>query len=171
MIGRANGVGKKLAERIVLERKDKAPAFAGVEPSTAKLGKISFESPCTVTIAWLSTMPRTYYTTSSIILVPPSRTLHHPHQPQLHLGSAPTVRPPGAEWNHGFTLPQLQAHNMELPPPVVLRSGPDWTPVSTITPLPPHLHQRQQGNARDPPPPANLLVAKPETRNVDCRPT
>ncbi len=27
MIGRANGVGKKLAERIVLELKDKAPAF------------------------------------------------------------------------------------------------------------------------------------------------
>ena len=29
MIGRANGVGKKLAERIVLELKDKAPAFTG----------------------------------------------------------------------------------------------------------------------------------------------
>ncbi len=29
MIGRANGVGKKLAERIVLELKDKAPAYAG----------------------------------------------------------------------------------------------------------------------------------------------
>ena len=28
MIGRANGVGKKLAERIVLELKDKTPAFA-----------------------------------------------------------------------------------------------------------------------------------------------
>lgn len=28
MIGRANGVGKKLAERIVLELKDKAPAFS-----------------------------------------------------------------------------------------------------------------------------------------------
>ena len=37
MIGRANGVGKKLAERIVLELKDKAPAFAPVDPSLAKL--------------------------------------------------------------------------------------------------------------------------------------
>jgi holliday junction DNA helicase RuvA len=31
MIGRANGVGKKLAERIVLELKDKVPAFAGAD--------------------------------------------------------------------------------------------------------------------------------------------
>jgi Holliday junction DNA helicase RuvA len=31
MIGRANGVGKKLAERIVLELKDKAPAFSAAE--------------------------------------------------------------------------------------------------------------------------------------------
>ncbi len=37
MIGRANGVGKKLAERIVLELKDKAPAFAGVDVSLSKL--------------------------------------------------------------------------------------------------------------------------------------
>ena len=37
MIGRANGVGKKLAERIVLELKDKAPAFAGGDASLAKL--------------------------------------------------------------------------------------------------------------------------------------
>ena len=31
MIGRANGVGKKLAERIVLELKDKAPAYTAAE--------------------------------------------------------------------------------------------------------------------------------------------
>ena len=31
MVGRANGVGKKLAERIVLELKDKAPAFAAAD--------------------------------------------------------------------------------------------------------------------------------------------
>ena len=31
MIGRAPGVGKKLAERIVLELKDKAPAFTGAD--------------------------------------------------------------------------------------------------------------------------------------------
>lgn len=37
MIGRAPGVGKKLAERIVLELKDKAPAFAGGDVSLAKL--------------------------------------------------------------------------------------------------------------------------------------
>ena len=37
MIGRANGVGKKLAERIVLELKDKVPAFAGVDLSLSKL--------------------------------------------------------------------------------------------------------------------------------------
>jgi Holliday junction DNA helicase RuvA len=37
MIGRATGVGKKLAERIVLELKDKAPAFAGGDHSLAKL--------------------------------------------------------------------------------------------------------------------------------------
>lgn len=37
MIGRANGVGKKLAERIVLELKDKVPAFAGVDASLSKL--------------------------------------------------------------------------------------------------------------------------------------
>jgi len=37
MIGRANGVGKKLAERIVLELKDKAPAFAVADASLAKL--------------------------------------------------------------------------------------------------------------------------------------
>ena len=37
MIGRANGVGKKLAERIVLELKDKAPAFAGGDAALSKL--------------------------------------------------------------------------------------------------------------------------------------
>jgi holliday junction DNA helicase RuvA len=37
MIGRANGVGKKLAERIVLELKDKAPAFAVIDASLSKL--------------------------------------------------------------------------------------------------------------------------------------
>jgi holliday junction DNA helicase RuvA len=31
LIGRANGVGKKLAERIVLELKDKVPAFTGAD--------------------------------------------------------------------------------------------------------------------------------------------
>jgi Holliday junction DNA helicase RuvA len=38
MIGRANGVGKKLAERIVLELKDKSPALAPLDP---QLGQIS----------------------------------------------------------------------------------------------------------------------------------
>ena len=37
MIGRANGVGKKLAERIVLELKDKAPSFAASDAALAKL--------------------------------------------------------------------------------------------------------------------------------------
>ena len=37
MIARAPGVGKKLAERIVLELKDKAPAFAGADASLARL--------------------------------------------------------------------------------------------------------------------------------------
>ncbi len=37
MIGRANGVGKKLAERIVLELKDKTPAFAPLSQDVAKL--------------------------------------------------------------------------------------------------------------------------------------
>ena len=40
MIGRANGVGKKLAERIVLELKDKAPAFAPLDGPTAKLAAV-----------------------------------------------------------------------------------------------------------------------------------
>ncbi len=37
MIGRANGVGKKLAERIVLELKDKTPTFAPIGHDVAKL--------------------------------------------------------------------------------------------------------------------------------------
>ena len=37
MIGRANGVGKKLAERIVLELKDKVPAFVVSDVSLSRL--------------------------------------------------------------------------------------------------------------------------------------
>jgi holliday junction DNA helicase RuvA len=40
MIGRANGVGKKLAERIVLELKDKAPAYAAADIG---LGQVAAE--------------------------------------------------------------------------------------------------------------------------------
>ena len=40
MIGRANGVGKKLAERIALELKDKVPAFTGVDLG---LGQVAAE--------------------------------------------------------------------------------------------------------------------------------
>ena len=40
MIGRANGVGKKIAERIVLELKDKGPALA---PAGAALSKLQAE--------------------------------------------------------------------------------------------------------------------------------
>jgi holliday junction DNA helicase RuvA len=40
MIGRANGVGKKLAERIVLELKDKAPAYTA---SDIGLGQVAAE--------------------------------------------------------------------------------------------------------------------------------
>jgi holliday junction DNA helicase RuvA len=36
-ITRTPGVGKKLAERIVLDLKDKAPAFGSVDPAVAKL--------------------------------------------------------------------------------------------------------------------------------------
>jgi Holliday junction DNA helicase RuvA len=36
-IARANGVGKRLAERVVLELKDKAPSFANVDPSVVAL--------------------------------------------------------------------------------------------------------------------------------------
>jgi Holliday junction DNA helicase RuvA len=37
MIGRANGVGRKLAERIVLELKDKVPSFGTIDTSLTKL--------------------------------------------------------------------------------------------------------------------------------------
>ena len=37
MIGRAPGVGPKLAQRIVTELKDKAPAFGAVDPAVVKL--------------------------------------------------------------------------------------------------------------------------------------
>ena len=37
MVSRANGVGKKLAQRIVTELRDKAPAFAGADPALARL--------------------------------------------------------------------------------------------------------------------------------------
>lgn len=37
MVGRTSGVGPKLAQRIVTELKDKAPAFAAVDTSLAKL--------------------------------------------------------------------------------------------------------------------------------------
>ena len=37
MIGRANGVGKKLAERIVLELKDKAPAFTAADAALVQV--------------------------------------------------------------------------------------------------------------------------------------
>ena len=37
MVGRANGVGKKLAQRIVTELKDKAPAFGAGDPALARL--------------------------------------------------------------------------------------------------------------------------------------
>jgi Holliday junction DNA helicase RuvA len=40
LIGRANGVGKKLAERIVLELKDKVPAFTAVDLG---LGQVAAE--------------------------------------------------------------------------------------------------------------------------------
>ena len=44
MIGRANGVGKKLADRIVLELKDKVPAFAGADASLSKLA-VELDAP------------------------------------------------------------------------------------------------------------------------------
>lgn len=41
-VGRTPGVGTKLAQRIVTELKDKAPAFASVDPAVAKLsGEVS----------------------------------------------------------------------------------------------------------------------------------
>lgn len=36
-IGRANGVGPKVAERVVTELKDKAPGFTDIDPALAKL--------------------------------------------------------------------------------------------------------------------------------------
>ncbi len=44
MIGRANGVGRKLAERIVLELKDKAPAIAFSDASLARLA-VELDAP------------------------------------------------------------------------------------------------------------------------------
>jgi holliday junction DNA helicase RuvA len=44
MIGRSPGVGKKLAERIVLELKDKVPAFSGGDVSLSKL-QADLDSP------------------------------------------------------------------------------------------------------------------------------
>ena len=44
MIGRANGVGKKLADRIVLELKDKVPALAVPDAALSKL-RAEFEAP------------------------------------------------------------------------------------------------------------------------------
>jgi Holliday junction DNA helicase RuvA len=44
MIGRAPGVGKKLAERIVLELKDKAPVFAAADAALAKV-QASLDAP------------------------------------------------------------------------------------------------------------------------------
>jgi holliday junction DNA helicase RuvA len=53
MMGRANGVGKKLAERIVIELKDKVPALvAGGEAQLAKLsGELSGPQPTAATDA------------------------------------------------------------------------------------------------------------------------
>jgi holliday junction DNA helicase RuvA len=50
MIGRANGVGKKLAERIVLELKDKAPAYAASDIGLVA-AEISGDRPTAVTDA------------------------------------------------------------------------------------------------------------------------
>ena len=44
-ISRANGVGKRLAERVVQELKDKAPAFASVDPGVISLaGQVAEKS-------------------------------------------------------------------------------------------------------------------------------
>ena len=49
MIGRANGVGKKLAERIVLELKDKAPAYAAADIGLAQVAaELSAPKPSAV---------------------------------------------------------------------------------------------------------------------------
>ncbi|NJM30494.1 MAG: Holliday junction branch migration protein RuvA [Rhizobiales bacterium] len=52
MIGRANGVGKKLAERIVLELKDKAPALALPDAGLSQVSaELKSERPTAVTDA------------------------------------------------------------------------------------------------------------------------
>jgi len=52
MIGRANGVGKKLAERIVLELKDKAPAYTAEDIGLGQVAaELSADKPTAVTDA------------------------------------------------------------------------------------------------------------------------
>jgi holliday junction DNA helicase RuvA len=52
MIGRANGVGKKLAERIVLELKDKAPAYTAADIGLGQVAaELSAERPTAVSDA------------------------------------------------------------------------------------------------------------------------
>lgn len=52
LIGRANGVGKKLAERIVLELKDKVPAFTFADLGLGQVAaELSSHSPSAVTDA------------------------------------------------------------------------------------------------------------------------
>jgi holliday junction DNA helicase RuvA len=52
MIGRANGVGKKLAERIVLELKDKAPAYTSADIGLGQVAaELSLARPTAVTDA------------------------------------------------------------------------------------------------------------------------
>ena len=49
MVARASGVGPKLAARIVAELKDKAPAFASVDPAAARLaGEEATSAPSSV---------------------------------------------------------------------------------------------------------------------------
>ena len=52
LIGRANGVGKKLAERIVLELKDKVPAFTTADVGLGQVAaELSSQAPSAVTDA------------------------------------------------------------------------------------------------------------------------
>lgn len=52
LIGRANGVGKKLAERIVLELKDKVPAFTTADMGLGQVAaELSAKAPSTVSDA------------------------------------------------------------------------------------------------------------------------
>jgi holliday junction DNA helicase RuvA len=52
MIGRANGVGKKLAERIVLELKDKAPAYTAADVGLGQLAaELASPMPSAITDA------------------------------------------------------------------------------------------------------------------------